>query len=90
MIIIFWLHSVIKMSTKEDLKRYILEALDELNGSASIINISKVVWRRHQGDLYNGGNIFYTWNYDLRWAAHQLQKENRLNTLARRGVWSLI
>jgi hypothetical protein len=50
------------MSTKEDLKRYILEAFDQLDGSAFIINISKVVWCRHQGDLYNGGGLLINYN----------------------------
>ena len=78
------------MSTKQDLKKYIVEALEHLHGSASIIDISKEIWRRQQGNLYNGGSIFYTWQYDMRWAAHQLKLENKINTNDQRGVWTLL
>jgi hypothetical protein len=77
------------MSTKVDLKDYIIEALNgKENRQGSIIEISKYVWNRHQGDLYNGGNIFYTWQYDIRWAATELRRENRLDD--GRGIWRLL
>jgi hypothetical protein len=76
------------MSKIEILKTYIIEALQQKNGSASILEICKYVWQRHQGDLYNQGSLFYTWQYDIRWAATELRQENRL--VNRRGYWTLI
>lgn len=51
-----------------------------------------MVWRRHELDLRNSGSLFYTWQYDIRWAAQKLRDTGRLKPIAQRrpGVpWEL-
>jgi hypothetical protein len=31
----------------------------------------------HQSDLENSDNLFYTWQYDMRWAAQRLRDDGR-------------
>ncbi|WP_078427513.1 hypothetical protein [Alkalihalobacterium alkalinitrilicum] len=57
------------MSSKKDLEKWILEAIHNKNGSATLIEICKYVWEYHEDDLRNSGDLFYTWQYDIRWAA---------------------
>lgn len=75
---------------KSDLKDCVMEALVELGGSGTITDISKVVWRRHEPDLRSSGDLFYTWQYDIRWAGQQLRDAGVLKE-ARSGTrrWEL-
>ncbi len=78
------------MVSRADLKAWIVEALDELGGEARQIEVAKVVWRRHENTLREGGDIFYRWQYDLRWAATVLRKEGRLAINGRGEPWRLL
>lgn len=62
------------MATRADLTDWVHEALRELGGSGSQLDVAKVVWRRHEPDLRGSGDLFYTWQYDIRWAATRLRK----------------
>ncbi len=77
------------MVTKETLKAWVVEALSELGGEARQIEVAKVVWRRHENELRQSGDIFYRWQYDMRWAATELRKEGRLADNARGEPWRL-
>ncbi len=77
------------MVTKETLKAWVVEALSELGGEARQIEVAKVVWRRHENELRQSGDIFYRWQYDIRWAATELRKEGRLVDNARGEPWRL-
>jgi len=57
---------------------WVLEALQELGGSAEVIDVSKRVWLNHEDDITESGDLFYTWQYDLRWAAKKLRDAGRL------------
>lgn len=81
-----------KRPRKEILKRWILEVLhDKPGGSADIVEICREVWDRHEQDLRDAGSLFYTWQYDIRWAATALRQEGRLRPaeVSPRGVWEL-
>lgn len=56
------------------------------------MDVSKVVWRRHEQDLRAAEDLFYTWQYDIRWAAQKLRDEGEVERVdARRGVaWRLV
>jgi len=79
------------MATKEHLKQWVLEALNELGGSGTVVEVCQVVWRRHEADLRQSGSLFYTWQYDIRWAAQQLRDDGRLQLKGgkRGGPWEL-
>lgn len=79
------------MATKLDLQDWLIEALTELGGSGSVVEVCEVVWRRHEPELRQSGDLFYTWQYDIRWAAQQLRDSGRLQAMAgaKRGPWRL-
>lgn len=77
---------------KHSLQDWIIEALNELGGSATLVEICKVVWRNHQKELERGGDLFYTWQYDIRWAATALRERQLLREASSspRGIWELL
>jgi hypothetical protein len=79
------------MATKDDLMRWTVEALEELGGSGTVLQVSQVVWRRHEQELRASGSMFYTWQYDIRWAAQKLRDSGRLKPAGgrRSGPWHL-
>lgn len=77
------------MAVRDVLQEWLVEALRSLGGSASVIDVSREVWRRHQQDIENTGDLLYTWQYDLRWAATRLRKEGRLADNERGEPWRL-
>lgn len=79
------------MSDKELLKEWVVEALRELGGEGKVLAVSQVIWLRHELDLRVAGNLFYTWQYDVRWAAQVLRDEGVLaKAYGRRdGTWTL-
>lgn len=79
------------MATKDDLMAWVLTALEELGGSGTVVEVCEVVWRRHEPELRTSGDLFYTWQYDIRWAAQRLRDEGCLQSAkgARRAPWSL-
>lgn len=78
------------MTTKNDLRTWILEALQELGGSGTVVEVCKVIWQRHEPDLRNSGDLFVSWQYDVRWAAQTLRDDGTLAPAGRgRTPWKL-
>ena len=79
------------MATKSDLKKWVMESLGSRGGAAHHIQVAKDVWERHEDELRASGDLFYTWQYDLRWAAQRLRDSAALlpDEETPRGVWSL-
>ena len=79
------------MSTKFDLDLWLLEALKQLGGSAYHVRIAKSIWTNHETDLRASGDLMFTWQYDLRWAAQRLRGSGELLPMdgRRDGVWAL-
>lgn len=79
------------MSNKQVLQAWVVDALQELGGSGSVVEVSKCIWERHHDDLEQSGDLFYTWQYDLRWAAQNLRDTCVLVRLDgdRTGRWTL-
>ena len=78
------------MATKTDLDRWVKTALVDLGGSATIPHVAQHIWENHEADLRASGDLFYTWQYDMRWAAQKLVDLNLLDKTSRRGVWRLV
>lgn len=72
------------MAERATLKSWVLAALRESSGSATIVQVCKIVWRDHQGELEGSGDLFYTWQYDIRWAAQYLRDNGYLVPVQRR------
>ncbi len=79
------------MATRSDLPQYVIEALEVLGGRGTVLDVSKAIWSRHEDDLRASGDLFFTWQYDLRWAAQKLRNTGVLRPVDgdRRGVWTL-
>jgi hypothetical protein len=77
------------MATNEDLKTWVLDALNDL-GPASVPQIAKHVWEHHEKELKASGDLFYTWQYAMRWAGQVLQKEGRLQKKFQGRKWRLV
>ena len=66
------------MATKHDLGGWIVDALGAFGGSASLVEICRQIWEQHETELRGSGDLFFTWQYDTRWAAHRLRVQRRL------------
>jgi hypothetical protein len=79
------------VATKHDLQDWVRSALKELGGSARLVEVSKIIWRNHESDLRISGDLFYTWQYDMRWAANRLRRDGVMKQVEASpfGVWEL-
>ncbi len=79
------------MATKHDLVDWLYEALKGLRGRGKIPELCKFVWDNHEQELRRSGDLFYTWQYDIRWAAHQLRKSHKMRpeSLSPKGIWEV-
>ena len=79
------------MSKREDLKPWVIDALRAHGGSATIIEVCQYIWEHHEGELKSSGNLFYTWQYDVRWAAQTLRDNGTLRPVqgSRFRPWEL-
>lgn len=79
------------MATKHDLQDWVRDALRELGASARLVEVAKIIWRDHEADLRASGNLFYTWQYDMRWAANRLRRAGVMKPAeaSPSGVWQL-
>ena len=77
--------------SRHDYDDWLVDALRELGGKATPVQISKWVWKHHETDLRGAGDLFYTWQYDLRWAANRLRRRGVMLPVesSPRGVWVL-
>jgi len=80
------------MNEKQLLKEWLVEALVALNGSGTIVEVCEIVWKLHEKDLKRSGDLYYTWQYDIRWAATKLRKDGIIEyaELSPKGVWELV
>lgn len=78
-------------SHKDLLKTWIVEALESEQREMSVLEVAKYVWHHHEDDLRDAGDLFYSWQYDLRWAAQVLRDEGVLRSKdgKKQGGWQL-
>ena len=67
---------------KADLKVWVLEAVDAL-GPSSVVAVSRFVWEHYEAELRRSDALFFTWQYDLRWAAQALRDDGHLGPVGR-------
>ena len=80
------------MAHRENLTKWLVEALEANTGSASITNVCKYIWKHYEDEIRKSGDLFFTWQYDIRWAATNLRKEGiiRAVNLSPKGIWELV
>lgn len=77
------------MAHRDDLKQWVLEALQAL-GPSTVPQIAKHIWENHESDLRRSGDLFYTWQYAMRWAGQLLQQEGKLTKNGHGRRWILM
>ena len=79
------------MGNKEALRTWIIEALEHYGGTARMVLVSKWIWENHREELENRGDLFYRWQYELRWAATSLRHNGIILPAehSERGIWVL-
>lgn len=55
------------MTNREILVPMVVEALKAHNGKASILEVCKYIWNHFEKQLRNADDLFFTWQYDVRW-----------------------
>jgi hypothetical protein len=78
-------------SSKRDLTNWLYEALRLNGGQGSIIELCKIIWSRHESELKASGDLFYTWQYDVRWSANYLRNNGKMKPVDQspKGIWEL-
>jgi hypothetical protein len=79
------------MATKWILREWVVEVLKSRGGHATLVDVSREIWARHEDELRASGDLFYTWQYDVRWAATNLREIGTMRAAADspKGVWEL-
>lgn len=76
------------MATRDDLKEWVTDALKAL-GPSTVPTIAKHIWDNHESELRTSGDLFYTWQYAMRWAGQILQNEGKLSKKGPGRTWIL-
>lgn len=76
---------------RSSLARWVQSALSRRGGTATIAQVCEDIWRRHEDELRNSGDHFYTWQYEVRWAADHLRRKGVMKPAQQspRGMWEL-
>jgi len=79
------------MATRDDLVDWVVEALKNNNNRARIVDVCKFIWEVYENQLRRSGDLFYTWQYDVRWAADKLRRQGKLAPVyaSPKGIWVL-
>jgi hypothetical protein len=79
------------VATKNDLGDWIVEALQAHGGGARLIDVCRFVWENYEDELRASGDLFYSWQYDIRWAATNLRHAGVMKAaeISPPGIWEL-
>ena len=79
------------MASRVELQDWVIAALKSHGGAASIVQVAKHIWAHHEAELRASGDLFYTWQYDMRWACTRLRERKVVQAAetSDRGEWRL-
>ena len=79
------------MATRDDMMDWVIECLKSRGGKGWPKDVAKYIWENHEDQLRDSGNLLYTWQYDVRWAAQKLRNTGVLTAVhGRRDLpWEL-
>ena len=79
------------MASRLDLQEWVVQALRSKGGRATIVEAAKHIWEHHEVELRASGDLFYTWQYDMRWACTRLRERKIVKPAESldRGLWEL-
>lgn len=72
------------------MKSWIIAALKANGGRARVVQVCKYIWDHYENEIRASGDVLYTWQYDVRWAAQKLRDEGTLRPMeGNRRPWEL-
>ena len=79
------------MASRTELQDWVIAALKSKGGAANIVEVAKHIWTNHESELKASGDLFYTWQYDMRWACTKLRERKVVQAaeISERGEWRL-
>jgi hypothetical protein len=79
------------MANRENLREWVHSAIKHHGGRATIVQVAEYIWSNHEAELRRSGELFYTWQYDMRWAAQKLRDTKILSNVksVERGIWAI-
>lgn len=79
------------MATKNDIEGWVVQILKSKGGSLHYVDIAKGIWKSYESELRKSGDLFYTWQYDMRWAGNRLRKSGAMKAadISPSGIWQL-
>ena len=79
------------MTSRAELQEWVIAALKSNGGAATIVQVAKHIWANHESELKASGDLFYTWQYDMRWACTKLRERKVVQAaeMSERGEWRL-
>jgi len=79
------------MARREDLQEWIISALKAHGNFANIVQVAQYIWTHHEHELRASGDLFFTWQYDMRWACTRLRERKIVQRaeVSKRGEWRL-
>lgn len=79
------------MTDADFMKPMVVAALEFHGGMATLVDVAKYIWKHHQNDLEEAGDLYYRWQYVMRWSATKLRHDGRILPAkdCDRGVWAL-
>ena len=79
------------MAKKSDLDSWVRRALYQKGGRGTVVAVAEQISGTHEAELRESGDLFYTWQYDMRWAANRLRRRGIMKsvTQSRSGIWEL-
>ena len=72
---------------RSDLDAIVVECLEALGGEGTIVEVAREIWLRYEAELRHSGDLFFTWQYDIRWSKTRLRDSGKV-ALGRLGNWS--
>jgi hypothetical protein len=79
------------MASRLELQDWVIAALKAKGGSGTIVEVAKHIWANHEHELRASGDLFFTWQYDMRWACTRLRERKVVQAaeMSDRGEWKL-
>ena len=79
------------MASRAELQDWVIAALKSKGGAANIAEVARHIWANHESELRVSGDLFYTWQYDMRWACTKLRERKVVQAAetSARGEWRL-
>ena len=79
-------------ASRYDLADWLCQALKDNGGRGTIVEVCRQIWSQHETDLRAAGDLFFTWQYDVRWAANVLRRSGKMKPadLSPKGMWELM